>query len=220
MSTTELHPLAAEYLERLRVVSRLLPRSQRRDLLREIEAHFAEATDPAMSDAQVLDVIDRLGDPEEIVAAQAPDAPAPTGPGSARRLHEWLAILGLLFGGFFAGVGWLIGVVLLWTSAAWTLRDKLIGTLIVPGGYAGLLGLLLGVGTGESTQVCSSTAAPDPGSSGALAFGGAGAMHCITTGTPSAASHVLMILALVALLMLPTTTAVYLARRAVRLRPV
>ena len=31
---------------------------------------------------------------------------------------------------------WVIGVVLLWRSRAWTLRDKLIGTLVVPGGLA------------------------------------------------------------------------------------
>lgn len=29
---------------------------------------------------------------------------------------------------------WMVGVVLLWRSRAWTLRDKLIGTLVVPGG--------------------------------------------------------------------------------------
>jgi hypothetical protein len=33
-------------------------------------------------------------------------------------------------------VGWLVGVVLLWSSTVWTLRDKLIGTLVIPGGLA------------------------------------------------------------------------------------
>ncbi|MBE2320666.1 hypothetical protein DVA67_032195 [Solirubrobacter sp. CPCC 204708] len=31
---------------------------------------------------------------------------------------------------------WVVGVVLLWRSRAWTLRDKVIGTLVVPGGLA------------------------------------------------------------------------------------
>ena len=31
---------------------------------------------------------------------------------------------------------WLVGVVLLWRSRAWTARDKLIGTLLIPGGLA------------------------------------------------------------------------------------
>ena len=41
----------------------------------------------------------------------------------------------LLLGGFVFLIGWLVGVVLLWTSKIWTLRDKLIGTLVVPGGH-------------------------------------------------------------------------------------
>src|SRR4051812_12124472 len=31
---------------------------------------------------------------------------------------------------------WVVGVVLLWRSPAWTSRDKLVGTLLVPGGLA------------------------------------------------------------------------------------
>ena len=40
----------------------------------------------------------------------------------------------LLIGAFLAVVGWVVGVVLLWRSRVWTLRDKLIGTLLWPGG--------------------------------------------------------------------------------------
>lgn len=61
------------------------------------------------------------------------DAPvsARTGPGAT----EWAAIAMLLFGGFIVPVaGWMLGVVLLWISSAWTRRDKLIGTLLLPGG--------------------------------------------------------------------------------------
>ncbi len=31
---------------------------------------------------------------------------------------------------------WVVGVVLLWRSRAWSVRDKLLGTLVVPGGLA------------------------------------------------------------------------------------
>src|SRR4249919_963524 len=61
------------------------------------------------------------------------DAPASarTGPGAA----EWAAIAMLLFGGFIVpAAGWMLGVVLLWISSAWTRRDKLIGTFLLPGG--------------------------------------------------------------------------------------
>jgi hypothetical protein len=40
----------------------------------------------------------------------------------------------LPLGGFALGIGWLVGLILLWSSRLWTTRDKLIGTLITPGG--------------------------------------------------------------------------------------
>jgi hypothetical protein len=49
---------------------------------------------------------------------------------------ETAAIALLLVGGFLWGVGWLAGAVLLCLSDAWSLRDKLVGTLVVPGGLA------------------------------------------------------------------------------------
>jgi len=48
-------------------------------------------------------------------------------------------------------IGWIVGVVLLWASNAWTVRDKLIGTLVLPGGLMlpfGLFFLAAGNGGG------------------------------------------------------------------------
>ncbi len=45
----------------------------------------------------------------------------------------------LLVGGLLAGIGWLVGVVLLWTSRRWTIGDKVLGTLVWPGGVAAAL---------------------------------------------------------------------------------
>ena len=47
-------------------------------------------------------------------------------------------------------IGWLVGVVLLWISSAWTTRQKLLGTLVVPGGLALPAGLLLVAGSESS----------------------------------------------------------------------
>lgn len=33
-------------------------------------------------------------------------------------------------------VGWLTGVLMLWTSSQWRTRDKIVGTLLLPGGFA------------------------------------------------------------------------------------
>jgi hypothetical protein len=133
MTTDTLHPLAAEYLERLRRAGRGLPPGRRRELLAEIEGHLSEAIDPSASDAQALTVLDKLGEPEAIIAAETPD---PEELPAGRGTKEWAAIILLLLGGFIFGLGWVAGLVLLWNSRAWTTRDKWIGTLVVPGGLA------------------------------------------------------------------------------------
>src|SRR5438132_1045744 len=70
-----------------------------------------------------------------------------------RGAHEWLAIFGVSIGGLVVPiVGWFVAVVLLWTSHAWNTKDKLIGTLLLPGGLAGVfLALTLGAASGMST---------------------------------------------------------------------
>ncbi len=192
MTTTTMHPLAADYLDRLDHAARRLPRGERRELVEDISAHLAEATNAGMSDAEALTVLERLGDPEDIVDAQLPDEPYRA---DRRGAHEWAAIFLLLFGGFLFFFGWVVGLILLWSSRAWNTRDKLIGTLIVPGGLATVLPLLL---VTSSTQMCSS-------------FNG-GPQHC--TGGPSTTHQILSIALLAFLVLGPICTSVYLARRA------
>lgn len=196
MSTTTLHPLAAAYLDRLRDAGRRLPRRESRELLDEVEAHLAETTNPAMSDAEVLTVLDRLGDPEDIVEEQQPSPPP-----AAAGAREWSAIVLLLFGGFIFGVGWLVGVVLLWSSRVWTARDKWIGTLFIPGGFATAFILLL-VANVEvaSPRVCSGYAG--------------GPAHCTPVAAPG--PSVLAIIVGVLVILAPIATAVYLGWRATR----
>jgi hypothetical protein len=192
MTTTTLHPLAADYLGRLERAAKRLPRGERRELVEEITAHLSEATDPDMSNAEALTVLDRLGDPEEIVEAQQPYERE----GRHRpRLQEWAAILLLLFGGFIFFVGWIAGAVLLWSSRAWNRRDKLIGTLIVPGGLATALPVALLTGT---KQKCTS-------------FNG-GLQRC--TPGPSALHSIIATALFASCVLGPIFTAVYLARRA------
>jgi hypothetical protein len=90
MTASTLHPLAADYLQRLRRAGRGLPRGRLAELVAEIEGHLSEALDAKASDAEVLTVLDKLGEPEAIIEAEAPyrdprmgrDHPAPV-----RRLH-------------------------------------------------------------------------------------------------------------------------------------
>jgi hypothetical protein len=139
MTRTLDHPLVGDYLRRLEDEARALPRRERTELLDEIRGHLrAElADDPAEHD--VRNALDRLGDPREIVAA--------TGVPSRRRrvgALEIVAVVLLLIGAIVIPVlGWFVGLVLLWASAAWTTRQKWLGTLVVPGGLASPL--VLGV---------------------------------------------------------------------------
>jgi hypothetical protein len=194
LSTSTIHPLVADYLQRLRRAARRLPRATREELLSDIEAHLAEATNTEMPDVEVLTVLERLGEPEEIVDAQEPP---PAGFSDRRGVREWTTIMLLLFGGFAFGVGWIVGVVLLWSSSAWTTRDKWLGTLVVPGGLvpAAFMALVAFITT---SRVCTSiNGAPQ---------------HC--TGGSSGGVQVLVFLGLALLVIAPITCAIYLARRA------
>jgi len=119
-------------------------------------------------------------------------------PRTRRGGHETLTIALLLLGGFVVGVGWLAGVVLLWLSDAWSTRDKILGTLVLPGGLVVPLYLALGIGiSGKSTDCTSDTG---------------GTMHCVTTGGDPTWEAILWIAFFVALVALPIAVAVHLAR--------
>jgi HAAS len=197
MTTDTLHPLAAKYLERLRRAGRRLPPERRRELLAEIEAHLSEAIDPSASDAQALTVLDKLGEPAAIIAAETPD---PDELPTRRGTTEWAAIILLLLGGFIFAVGWVAGLVLLWSSRAWTTLDKWIGTLVIPGGLATsvLIGLIaIGI---PSKKFCHGIAG--------------GVQHC--TNAPGQSTPILGVAVFALLVLAPIAASVYLARRAAK----
>ena len=141
MTTDTSNPLVRRYLDDLRATTRQLPRGRREELFAEIEAHIADALPPDASETQVRDVLEQLGEPGAIAEEERERL------GIARPRSgalEWIAIVMLLIGGLIIPIaGWFVGVVLLWSSRVWTVRDKLLGTLVVPGGlllpvYAGL----------------------------------------------------------------------------------
>jgi hypothetical protein len=187
----ELHPLADTYVRELRSAARRLPRAQRNELVAEITAHLAETAPASASQAEALTALERLGEPTDILNEQVTQAPAP-----ARRLgsHEIAAILLLMFGGFVVFVGWLAGVFLLWTSGRWTMREKAIGTLVVPGGYATAAYALL---LTSSVTRCS---------------GSRGLVTCV--GGPTTLQQVGQIAVLVFVMAGPLASAFFLAKRA------
>jgi hypothetical protein len=196
MSSQTLHPFAADYLDRLRRAGRGLPPERLRELVADIEAHLSEAIDPGASDAEALTVIDRLGEPEAIIAAEArrPDE-LPV----RRGQREWAAIVLLLLGGFIFGVGWFAGLILLWTSRFWTRREKWIGTLVIPGGLATSFVFGVLVLSAPTKRICYAI--------------GNGAHHCANAPGQSHNPSVLGVAGLVVLVVAPIATAIYLARR-------
>lgn len=140
MSATDVDAAVQDYLGRLDKALAPLPHTRRQQLVAEITDHIAAARsqldDP--TEADIRNLLDRIGRPEDI-AAEACTTEAPR---QSRPSQDNLAIALLLFGGFLVIVGWFVGVFLLWTSSVWPVRDKVLGTLLFPGGL--VLPLLVG----------------------------------------------------------------------------
>ena len=202
MTATHSDQIVEGYLARLEAALRGIPASRRQEILEEVRSHIAEARAglATESDADLLNILDRLGDPVEVAgsAARSPDA-------QPARFAGLLEIGALVL----TPLLWPAGVILLWASPAWTTREKLIGTLVPPGGYWLLLPLLW-LGTW-------------------LAITPAGGRGCVTSGTGQAArtvctsfgapgwavvtADVVAAVVVVAALVLPVVAGIFLARR-------
>ena len=149
---TDTQGLIDRYLKELERELGALPRSRRCELMDDVGAHIADAHAETGDDQLAIrKVLDRLGDPSEI-AADARERfgiePAKVG------FMEVLALILLPVGGIILPiVGWFAGVVLLWVSPAWVTRDKIIGTLVVPGGYGTTLFMMF-MSVSPSTGEC------------------------------------------------------------------
>lgn len=189
---------AEDYLAELdALASAQLTVARRHELVADIRSHIESANSGGESAASV---IGRLGTPAEIVAAESPDVRLGPTPGSEPQLRgqDKVTIALLLIGGFACGVGWVVGVVMLWLSDRWTTRDKLVGTFVLPGGLlaVAVAGSTVGTTT-TSTETCvgdSCTSYLNPGPSGTPTWLGIGILVLLTV--------------------LPILTSIYLARRA------
>lgn len=85
------------------------------------------------------------------------------------RSSRWV-LFWLTLGSIVPVVGWLFGVALLWASPAWRTRDKVVGTLFVPGGPLGAVLAVFSLAFG-SMAACST------GSFGSLPAGIGGGGH-------------------------------------------
>jgi uncharacterized membrane protein len=142
------HRQVDEYLQRLDRSMRDLRAERRDEILTEIGEHISEllAENPAATDAEVRNVLERVGDPEDI-AAEASDRLGTRAVARSDRFRtSWtdiaavaLLVLGtLLITPFYRPeamvVAWTAALVLVWMSDVWSTRDKIGVTLLLPAG--------------------------------------------------------------------------------------
>lgn len=202
---TPTNRLIDDYLRRLDRALRGVPRARRREVVEEITAHIADARAEAggLDEAATRTLLDRLGDPEDIAAETRARFGREARPPGA---FEVTAVVLLLFGGFVLVIGWLAGVIMLWTSNAWTTRDKVLGTLVVPGGLLTTFAFG-GQGMIQPAQTCVSTGSGSgPGETS----------QTVCHGGSSATGQLVLFLVL---LIAPLITAWWLMRQAQRAAP-
>ena len=106
MMTMSNQPLVEQYFADLTKAAGRLPRAQRSELLAEIRSHLDAGVSEANSDADVRNMLDALGEPEDIVEAAAP--------ATSRQLPSGRLALGLGLAGLvltpLLGVGIVLGL--------------------------------------------------------------------------------------------------------------
>jgi hypothetical protein len=132
---------------------RAFPAGRRREMLDEVREHIAQARAEldSESEAAIRTLLDRLGEPSDIAASARERfgvRPARAG------VLETVAVIALMV----PFIGWLVGTILLWMSRVWTTRDKVIGTIAVPGLF--LLVLISSVAVRVDSVSVSSSAGP------------------------------------------------------------
>ena len=136
-TVSEADKLVRRYLAQLDAALQGVDASRREEILAEVHEHIEEGRDGLDTDdaASVRTLLDRVGDPIAI-AAEAGAPPPGTG-----RWDAWAPWL-IIFGFIASGLGWIAGVLILWTSPTWSQRDKLIATFVP---LAGLVALFFGL---------------------------------------------------------------------------
>jgi HAAS len=213
MSTTP-DKLAERYLKHLEVELDDLPRDRRSEIVDEIAGHIAEARAGLEheTEADVRNILEGLGDPADI----AEDArerfevqpPAPASPYKPGWMEVGALVLLLVGGVVLPFVGWFIGVILLWLSNAWNVRDKVIGTVFVPGGSGLSLFLLFFVGSSSGSSGGGSVCEVDPSTGRGI--------NCSEFSAPGSSTDVFDVLkfvVLAAIVVAPIVTTAYLAYR-------
>jgi uncharacterized membrane protein len=201
--TPTTHPAVQDWLRAVDRALGDLPRARREELVAELREHvdaaLAEVADP--TEADVRTVLDRLGSPADIAAEAADRFGAPPLP-AKRPVLEIVALVLLTAGSLVLPVvGWLVGIVLVWCSAVWETRHKVLATLLFPFGFVPAIYVLFA--TGGIEEACDTID---------------GVEHCIVTSQPSTLAYVVAWTVLILSVLGPIVTTAVLGAR-LRRRP-
>lgn len=157
MSTPLADRLVSDYLQRLDSALAGVAPDRRDEIVGEIRSHIEEqrAALHDETDADVYNLLERVGEPYALANTARSEASPPAEPPHVRSRAGAVEILALVL----TPLIWPVGVILLWMSPAWNTRDKLIATLVPPGGYFGLLLAfsILSFGALGTMSTCSGT---------------------------------------------------------------
>ncbi|MFF9852633.1 HAAS signaling domain-containing protein [Streptomyces litmocidini] len=135
------HPLVTDYLAAIEREASFLPAGRREELLADLREHLAVAIGEEQDPEAVRTALERLGSPSAIVAAAREEEPeaAAAAPSPAPQPRSRSVLTAVLLGvsgiaalsSPFAGLAALVlGLALLWTSAAWQRRTKAVATAL------------------------------------------------------------------------------------------
>jgi uncharacterized membrane protein len=158
--------LVQDYLGRLEAASWPLAADRRGELIGDVREHIDAALAEAgrRDEITTRNVLERLGAPEEIVAAEV-DSERGRGagwtrpPDASRTDSRWgpleIAAIGFLTIGAVAlpFFGPIVGLMLVWLSGRWTTRQKAVATLLAVAVIITLPVLLIAVASGTDGQI-------------------------------------------------------------------
>ncbi|MEO9181246.1 MAG: hypothetical protein ABI298_06315 [Acidimicrobiales bacterium] len=144
--TTE-DQIVEDYLDDLKKALRYVSPSKSKEFLDGIEQHIIEgrSTLAPNDELGLRNLLERIGSPLALAMEIQESEP----PGKASAMDgatPWL----LMFGGFVFGAGWFVGLYGLWTSRTWRIWDKLLGSLVWPGGLLGAFYFFTAASNSES----------------------------------------------------------------------
>ncbi|HSP08012.1 MAG TPA: hypothetical protein VLU92_00270 [Candidatus Dormibacteraeota bacterium] len=215
MSTPLADRLVSDYLDRLDAALAGVAPDRRDEIVGEIRSHIEEqrAALHDETDTDVYNLLERVGEPYALAAAARSESSTPAEPVNVRRGAGAVEILALVL----TPLIWPVGVILLWTSSAWNTRDKLIATLVPPGGYLGMLLALPVLVLSSLSSANSDSCLRVTDSQGNLISQSCNGLRALP-GWEQALVNVAAVGTFVILLLLPVLVGIYMARRLGRLK--